>query len=158
MAARIAYVNAEGNVAVVSPAPEARLEDESDAAFVARILAKDVPPSMQAAAIIVDHVALPTRQFRGDWVISGNTVAVDIVKARQRVVANAVDEANKRVAASDSLVVKAIDSGTPANQAAVKSYRAQTLAVPNVVQGQVAAMNLAQLVAFSPTWPAAPVF
>lgn len=81
---KIIYTNQEGVLCIVNPAPSFMRTGETEANFVARIIAKDVPSSATNVRV-VDAEDIPTdRTFRDAWAACPESVCrVDMQKARE---------------------------------------------------------------------------
>lgn len=65
-----------GTVQVVRPPWLAKQPEETDDDFLARIIAKDVPPGVPVIAI--DDAELPSRRLRNCWRLKAGKVAIDM--------------------------------------------------------------------------------
>jgi len=78
---KIVYTNSDGQLCVVHPAPQAMLDGETEAEFVARIAAKDVPQGFVFE--IVEASDIPTdRTFRNAWEIKSGLIEHDMTKCK----------------------------------------------------------------------------
>jgi hypothetical protein len=107
---KIVYTRPDGGVSVVHPAPQwlAKVLDDTDgdpqfpneAAAMAFLLTKDVPPGSTDVNVVTDG-AIPTdRTFRGAWEQTAGSITVDMPKARA---VHAVSMAQAKVAESARL-------------------------------------------------------
>jgi hypothetical protein len=81
---QIVYTRPDGGVSVVSPASAARLFDETEDEFIARIQAKDVPGDALDIEV-VEGITIPTdRWFRDAWTraLGGGPIGIDLAVAR----------------------------------------------------------------------------
>ena len=63
------------------PQEAARLEGETDEAFLQRIIEKEIPQELHASCVIVDIKDIPnTRENRNAWKVEGGKVLVDQAK------------------------------------------------------------------------------
>lgn len=61
----------------------AEWEPESDEAFIARVMAKDVPEAARAGAVVLRGDAIPVKdEYRNSWSLAGGKLAHDMGKAR----------------------------------------------------------------------------
>lgn len=120
---RIVYQQVNGTAAVVIPAPNARLDGETDQEFAERIAAKDVPAEI-AEVGIVDASALPSdRHFRNAWayVFASNSLTTDMPKAREIHRENLRRAREKSLALLDVAWFQAGEQGNVALQATIAS-------------------------------------
>lgn len=114
MQKRIIYTAPDGRLAVIIPAPAARLDGEADADFMARIAAKDVPAGI--AFEVVDSVPAD-RTFRNAWERTGQAIGVNIVKAKL------IAHDKRRAARATELRPLDIEVTIPAKAASAESAR-----------------------------------
>lgn len=170
------YTRPDGGVSVVHLAPKARLDGETDDAFIARHKAEMVEraqaraadaeaeglPGPAAAAraeadaiatTATDKPALPSRAYRDAWTLSGGRVQHDMAKARAAKLAEIREERNKRLAATDGTYLRAQEAGDTATLDRLKTMRQRlrdlpaTVALDNIPDADT-------LKAFEPNWPA----
>lgn len=116
MQKRILYTIPDGRIAIIVPAPAARLDGESDEAFARRIAAKDVPAGL--AFEIVDEGVVPTdRTFRDAWERNGSAVGVSLVKAK------VIAHDRRRAARAIELAPLDIEATIPAKAATAEAAR-----------------------------------
>lgn len=116
---RITYASPDGGVCIVIPAPQARLADESEGAFLARIAAKDVPAGVTFE--VKDVSEIPTdRTFRGAW---KPDMTVDMSKARNIHRDALRAQRAPRLAALDVAYQRADESGDAATKAAIRAEK-----------------------------------
>lgn len=80
---KIIYTRPDGGCSVVTPAPNARRPDESEAAFLARIRQKSVPANATDIRIVEPTEIPSDREFRGAWRQRPEGVVVDLLAARE---------------------------------------------------------------------------
>lgn len=150
----ITYTRPDGGVSVIHPAPQARIKDETDEGFAARIAAKDAPPG--AAVTVLSKRTLPSRRFRNAWAQGAAAVMVDVVKARVQVLAELRRLRDELLTESDRLKAKADDVGNGQQQREVKDYRQKLRDLPAAVEGEIAALTVDRLEVYAPAFPAKP--
>ena len=153
MTKRIVYTRSDGGVSIVCPAPEyvAQFATETDA--IAAIRAKDVPAEATNVHVC-DETAVPaSRRFRNCWRQVGATPpSVSMPLARVQRLAEIRAERDKLLALSDSQVVRAQEIGTPAEIAALKTYRQSLRDIPQTtVLGSIVTSEA--LSDYEPAWP-----
>lgn len=80
---RIVYTTVDGGMCVVTPAPQAKFPEESEDEFVARIVAKDIPPEASTVHICEATDISSDRRYRGAWEQGENKLPfVEMGKAR----------------------------------------------------------------------------
>lgn len=80
---KIIYSRPDGILCVCHPAPQAKLKDETEEAFLARVIERSVP-SDAVGVRIVEHTEIPSdRYFRNAWKDTGSALTVDMPKARE---------------------------------------------------------------------------
>lgn len=179
----IAYTRPDGGVSVVHPAPDGRLwlregrsveagharrrgvadaemlaagwALETEAAWLTRIRAKDVPPDAQDVRE-VDAESLPGRRWRDAWKLGAQGCGVCPVKARDLCVAEIRAERDRRLEASDGPALRAQDRGKPAEIEAWRAYRQALRDLPAAVATETAAYDPDSLAAYAPPWPSPP--
>lgn len=80
---KIIYTRPDGGLSVVHPAPQARLEGESEDGFLQRVLAKDVPSDAINVQIVEEEIVPADRTFRNAWEADGSKISVNMPKARE---------------------------------------------------------------------------
>lgn len=108
---RVVYTRPDGGVSIVIPAEAARMEDESEDAFLARIVASNVPADASDVRI-VDAADIPSdRTFRNAWIFDGSAIDCDMVKAKDITKERLRGERKPLLEAQDILFMKAQESG-----------------------------------------------
>lgn len=77
----IVYTQVGGSLAVIHPAPSAKLAEENEDQFLARIAAKDVPAGLSFE--VIDQALLPSRGYRNAWKQKPGGIDHDMPKARE---------------------------------------------------------------------------
>ena len=112
---RIVFTRADGGLSVLGPAPRARRPDESEEAFLARIIAKDVPKDATGVRIISVSEIPADRTFRNAWTDTG-VIGHDMGKCRE-IVRDAIRRARTvKLAALDVEFMRAVEAGDAAKQ------------------------------------------
>lgn len=62
-----AYTNENGGVSIVHPAPRARREGEDDAAFLARVAERSIPPGVSAVVVPLSDLPAYDSATRDRW-------------------------------------------------------------------------------------------
>jgi hypothetical protein len=96
----IIYTNENGNVSVCTPTGEMPIEE---------VQAKDTP----AGSVIVDYDTLPNADddFFDAWELSGETVTVNLAKAKEITKARLRRERGPLLAAQDVLFMRTLEAG-----------------------------------------------
>lgn len=180
----VVYTRPDGGVSVVSPAPALIVEflrygratgtltwsgpprtspqdvmslTEAEAAALAFVRGKAVPPDAVDIAV-VDRAVLPvSREFRNAWRRAGPGVRVDVPAARAIRATQVRAEIRKRLvkSAEDQAAFDPVTDA--ARVAAHESYRRQLRAVLTSLTADLATlMTPNALAAWSPVWPADP--
>jgi hypothetical protein len=146
---RVVYVNPDGSVAV------AKVVNAST--FAAQV---EAPLLRAGARRVYEPTAtepLPDRRWRGCWRLGENgAVAVDMPLARAQRMAEIRAERERRLAASDGLMLRAQEQGHLAEAEALRVYRQTLRDLPKEL---AAAKTLEALEtpealgAFEPNWP-----
>lgn len=80
---KIIFTSPDGGLSVVHPCLGDQRADETDAAFLSRVMSKAVPADALTVRV-VDFSEIPSdRSFRDAWKDIGRAVAVDMPKARE---------------------------------------------------------------------------
>lgn len=95
---------------------------ESEDQFMARIVAKDVPPDATDVSVI-DASAIPERTFRGAWRKNGATISHDMAKARSLMRDMLRAERSLRFNALDGQWMRAVAKNDTATAAAIEAKR-----------------------------------
>jgi hypothetical protein len=153
---RLVYTDDAGRLVVVTPAPKARLPDENETDFVARIALKDIPAGKDFQ--VLQKGELPdNRRFRNCWKLDASGVSVHAESAKAQVLAEIRAQRNQLLAQSDVLKAKTDDLGTVEQKAAVANYRQALRDLPQVTAPRLTALKTEDdLHRFSPEWPAHP--
>lgn len=77
---KIVVYELDGKVHVLHPAPQARMENEGETAFLTRVIKKDVPPAATNVSIRLLSEKPTDRTFREAW---NHDLSVDMGKARE---------------------------------------------------------------------------
>ena len=150
---RIVYTRPDGGVSVVCPAPEYVARFTTEAEALDAIRAKDVPADA-ANVYVCDVAEVPaSRRFRNCWRQAGTAPpSVSLPLARTQRMAEIRAERDKRLVASDGQIARAQDIGTPAEVAALKTYRQALRDVPQAID--LGTLPTAEALAtFDLVWP-----
>ncbi len=79
----IVYTQRSGIAAVCVPAPQGRLPNEGDDAWIARVIERSVPADATDVRVVPTSSIPSDRTFRNAWTVSGNSVDVDMPLARE---------------------------------------------------------------------------
>lgn len=110
---KIIYTRPDGGLTVVHPAKEAKLDTETEAEFVARIAAKDVP-SDAVNVQFVDESVIPTdRTFRNAWKAAPGRVEHDIPKCKELAHNMRREKRAVELAPLDDIIAKQIPGNNP---------------------------------------------
>lgn len=144
MQKRIIYTAPDGRLAVIIPAPAARLDGEADADFMARIAAKDVPAGV--AYEVVDAPVIPAdRTFRNAWERAGAAVSVSLPKAK------GIAHDKRRAARATELRPLDIEATIPAKaaqaEAARQAVRDKYAAMQTAIDGCASADQIKAVIA-----------
>ena len=150
---RIVY-EMDGVLLVVIPAVKAMRPEETEDAFLSRLVALNVPEG--TPFVILNAADLPDRRFRACWEMISGRVTVNVVKAKGVVLENVRTERNRRIASSDALFARGQDTGPATFLLAVRQYRQLLRDLPDMVSLQIAGLDLAGLQAYVPPWPVTP--
>lgn len=101
---RIIYINTDGGISVIIPAPNAELSIE-------QIAAKDVPPNTEYK--IVDVSEIPAdREFRSAWEHVNDKIEINFDKAKEITKKRLREERKSLLAQQDVEFLKAIEMGS----------------------------------------------
>ena len=155
MTKRITYTVPDGSMRLVIPAPEyvAQFTTEAEALAALMRRPRSVPPGALNAAVR-DLADLPPSglRFIGAWHSVNDRVVVDLSRARAQRMAEIRAERDKRLVASDGQIARAQDIGTPAEVAALKTYRQALRDVPQAID--LGTLPTAEALAtFDLVWP-----
>lgn len=120
---KIIYTRSDGGLSVVHPAENARLDNETDAEFISRIVEKDVPPGALDVQI-VDATSIPTdRTFRNAWKAGVGKVEHNLPKCLT-LAQDAIRVARApKLAALDVEFMRAVEIGDAAKQAQIAAQK-----------------------------------
>jgi hypothetical protein len=128
---------------------EAEWEPESDDAFIARVLAKDVPEYARAGAVVLRGSALPPRdEYRDALALQDGRLAHDMKKARGIFLGRVRAARAPALAALDVESVRAMESGGDARAVAERKQALRDLPATLPVDGAKSPADLDAL------WPA----
>ncbi len=97
---------------------------------------------------------LPSDIFRNCWrETKKGVVEVDLSMAREQVMREVRTERDQRLAASDGVMMKLIETGSDKDKAAMTRYRQQLRDLPSVVQTEIQLLNIEALEVYAPEWP-----
>ena len=80
---KILFTRPDGGASIVHPAPDARLDTETEDEFVARIAISDVPADALNVQIIEQSEVPTDRAYRNAWRQSAGVISVDMPAARE---------------------------------------------------------------------------
>lgn len=185
MAKRIVYTAPNGSVAVVCPAPGLVMEFhrvgkatgdlvwtgpavetpgafmpllDAEAAAVAFVLGKDIPPGAMDIRVCEQGDLLVSRRFRTCWRRSGMAIPiVDMPLARTQRMNEVRQERQPRLEKSDVDLLRAQEKVDVVMQDKLKTYRQGLRDLPATEQPNVDALTTPELlVAWKPAWPVDP--
>ena len=145
----------DGSVFVVIPSPEyvAAFPAAADAMEALKKRPGSVPTNALNVTVC-DLADLPPSglRFLGAWRYIGGRAVVDLPLARAQRMAEIRAERDKRLVASDGQIARAQDIGTPAEVAALKTYRQALRDVPQAID--LGTLPTAEALAtFDLVWP-----
>lgn len=109
-------------------ATPAEWEPESDDAFIARVLAKDVPEAAQAGAVVLRGDAIPVKdEYRNAWSLQGGAVAHDMTKARAIFLGKVRAARAPVLAGLDTEYMRALEAGGDAKAVAARKQALRDL-------------------------------
>jgi len=120
---KIAFTLPDGRTAIVHPAPEARMPDESEDIFISRIMAADLPAEAIDPHIIDDAQMPADRTFRDAWKHTAGTIAVDMPKAREIQRSRMREARTPKLAALDVEYQRADEAGDSDRKKAVAARK-----------------------------------
>ena len=127
----IVYVDpSRGTTAIVHPAPQAQLEDESEQEFLDRVAARAVPSGVPYQIVDRDPILDGDRTFRNALTCVGGKFAHDMAKAREIHMAAIRKARDKELAKLDVETVKALGSGDTARRDAVEAQKQALRDIP----------------------------
>lgn len=136
---------------------EVALWAETEEEFLTRQAAKVVPKGVEHR--IVDSRSLPSRTWRGAWVLgTGAGVIVDVARARQNFVDAIRNRRNLLLDGTDKDYVRLLDVGTPQELAKMKLHRQTLRDLPDKVEKDVGKLGLDEMASYQVLWPEVPFF
>jgi len=125
----------DGGVSVVHPAPKSKREDETEEQWLNRVFTKATPDGLTFKDIDMKTEPLPDRRFREAWSngTNGNTIEVDLDKAKAQVLVELRRERDKGLVITDGLMAKENEIGTQEGIDALKVYRQKLRDLPTTV-------------------------
>ena len=156
---RRVVTRADGSVAVIIPAQDARRPDEPDDEFYERVFTETMarqPDWAGCAHVDIATDAQPSRRFRNAWHVDGDVLTVNMTKARPLRLEEIRAERNARLKASDGDVLREQEQKGP-KLVKLTSYRQSLRDLPQVVGPALDALATPEdLDAFQPPWPEKP--
>ena len=151
----IAYTRPDGGVSICIPAPNARREGESEAEFIARIQAKDVPKDATNIRVCT-RVEIPYRgRLRNAWRQNGvNPPVVDMIEARILKTNLVRIDRDKLLIAEDVAYIRADETGDKLKKAAIAVKKQALRDIPVTIQSDLDAIDEPEtLDNYEPVWP-----
>jgi hypothetical protein len=149
-----------GQIAEVTPAPNARLTDEhgaaeSDEQFLRRIAKIVVPPGVSWRIVGAHQLPASRRIFRDAWRESGSgDIVVDMHVARRFVLNGVRNARNEKLEETDGEKSRLDEIGTPAQRERHAEYRQALRDFPKVIESQISVIRSPQELADHPiVWP-----
>lgn len=110
---KIAYMQPNGVVAIATAASkesiERKLGEMNDEQYKDHVIERSVPKGVPFR-LIDDAEIPPSREFRNAWVDMGDKISIDCEKARDWQLVKLREARNKYLAATDTLVTRAMES------------------------------------------------
>jgi hypothetical protein len=155
MAKVFVYTKANGSLGFVYPNPRSRRPEETEAAWLNRVLARDMPAEAVDVTLRDDSEVPQSKRFRDCWRLVNGQVRPDLSLARMQVIREARAERTRRLKEAEADEAWAV---TDEERAALATYRQAVQDMAARVRSDTQGLGLAALATYRPAWPQHPLY